>query len=130
VVRQIGRVPHLLRKSGGLGFGHRWPADQGMTTESTGYSARPLRTATFLLGSYQWLYKSMKVSVSLPAEDVEFLDAYANSKGFVSRSAVVHKAVRLLRASGLGGAYEDAWQEWATESDGDVWDDTINDGLA
>ena len=71
----------------------------------------------------------MKVSVSLPEEDVEFLDAYASSKGFVSRSAVVHKAVRLLRASGLGGAYEDAWQEWETESDGDVWDVTIDDGL-
>jgi len=72
----------------------------------------------------------MKVSVSLPEEDVEFLDAYATSKGFVSRSAVVHKAVRLLRASGLGGAYEDAWQEWATESDGDEWDVTVDDGLA
>jgi Arc/MetJ-type ribon-helix-helix transcriptional regulator len=72
----------------------------------------------------------MKVSVSLPEEDVEFLDAYASSKGFASRSAVVHKAVRLLRASGLGGAYEDAWQEWATESDGDAWDVTIDDGLA
>jgi Arc/MetJ-type ribon-helix-helix transcriptional regulator len=72
----------------------------------------------------------MKVSVSLPEEDVAFLDAYASSKGFVSRSAVVHKAVRLLRASGLGGAYEEAWQEWATGDDGEVWDVTINDGLA
>ncbi|HVA07956.1 MAG TPA: ribbon-helix-helix domain-containing protein [Acidimicrobiales bacterium] len=72
----------------------------------------------------------MKVSVSLPEEDVEFLDAYASSKGFVSRSAVVHKAVRLLRASGLGSAYEDAWQEWATEGDSDAWDVTIDDGLA
>ena len=71
----------------------------------------------------------MKVSVSLPEEDVEFLDAYANAKGFVSRSAVVHKAVRLLRASGLGSAYEDAWQEWATEGNGDAWDVTSNDGL-
>jgi Arc/MetJ-type ribon-helix-helix transcriptional regulator len=71
----------------------------------------------------------MKISVSLPTEDVEFLDAYASSKGFVSRSAVVHKAVRLLRASGLGGAYEDAWQEWETEGDGDVWGVTINDAL-
>jgi Arc/MetJ-type ribon-helix-helix transcriptional regulator len=71
----------------------------------------------------------MKVSVSLPDEDVEFLDTYASSKGFVSRSAVVHKAVRLLRASGLGAAYEDAWQEWATEGEGTIWDVTINDGL-
>ena len=41
----------------------------------------------------------MKVSVSLPDDDVEFLDAYARSQGIESRSAVVHKAVRLLRAS-------------------------------
>jgi Arc/MetJ-type ribon-helix-helix transcriptional regulator len=72
----------------------------------------------------------MKVSVSLPEEDVEFLDAYATSKGIGSRSAVVHKAVRLLRASGLGGAYEDAWQEWATDGDDAAWDVTVNDGLA
>jgi Arc/MetJ-type ribon-helix-helix transcriptional regulator len=71
----------------------------------------------------------MKVSVSLPDEDVEFLDAYASSEGFVSRSAVVHKAVRLLRASGLGGAYEDAWQEWATDDNDDLWDVAANDGL-
>ena len=50
----------------------------------------------------------MKVSVSLPDEDVEFLDAYADAQGFASRSAVLHKAVRLLRASELGPAYEQA----------------------
>jgi Arc/MetJ-type ribon-helix-helix transcriptional regulator len=71
----------------------------------------------------------MKVSVSLPEEDVEFLDAYADSQGFTSRSAVLHKAVRLLRASGLGAAYEDAWQEWATEGDADLWNVTLDDGL-
>jgi Arc/MetJ-type ribon-helix-helix transcriptional regulator len=71
----------------------------------------------------------MKVSVSLPEEDVEFLDNYASTKGFDSRSAVVHKAVRLLRASGLGGAYEDAWHEWAEGDDVDVWDVTVDDGL-
>jgi Arc/MetJ-type ribon-helix-helix transcriptional regulator len=72
----------------------------------------------------------MKVSVSLPEEDVAFLDTYASTKGFLSRSAVVHKAVRLLRASGLGAAYEDAWQEWAAEGQDSIWDVTINDGLA
>jgi len=56
----------------------------------------------------------MKVSVSLPDEDIEFLDAYAESQGFASRSAVVHKAVRLLMASELGAAYEDAWQDRST----------------
>jgi Arc/MetJ-type ribon-helix-helix transcriptional regulator len=72
----------------------------------------------------------MKVSVSLPDEDVEFLDAYAKSKGIESRSAVVHKAVRLLRASELGAAYEDAWQEWAESGAAEEWDAAIGDGLA
>lgn len=71
----------------------------------------------------------MKVSVSLPDEDVEFLDAYAKSQGIESRSAVVHKAVRLLRASELGAAYEDAWLEWANSGAGDAWDAVIADGL-
>ena len=71
----------------------------------------------------------MKVSVSLPDEDVDFLDAYASSQGFASRSAVVHKAVRLLRASELGPAYEDAWRQWATEGDAAAWEPTASDGL-
>jgi Arc/MetJ-type ribon-helix-helix transcriptional regulator len=71
----------------------------------------------------------MKVSVSLPEEDVEFLDAYAGSQGFSSRSAVLHKAVRLLRASGLGAAYEEAWQEWATDGQADLWEETVDGGL-
>jgi Arc/MetJ-type ribon-helix-helix transcriptional regulator len=71
----------------------------------------------------------MKVSVSLPDEDVDFLDTYAESQGFASRSAVVHKAVRLLRASELGPAYEDAWNEWSNE-DADAWGSATNDGLS
>ena len=55
----------------------------------------------------------MKVSVSLPDDDVDYLDQYAQAQGLPSRSAAVHKAVRLLRASELGAAYEDAWGEWA-----------------
>jgi Arc/MetJ-type ribon-helix-helix transcriptional regulator len=72
----------------------------------------------------------MKVSVSLPDEDVEFLDTYAEREGFASRSAVLHKAVRLLRASELGAAYEDAWAEWAAADDGTLWEPTAADGQA
>lgn len=71
----------------------------------------------------------MKVSVSLPNEDVEFLDAYAGSKGIESRSAVVHMAVRLLRASELGASYEDAWQEWSDSGAAEAWDAVVGDGL-
>ena len=71
----------------------------------------------------------MKVSVSLPDDDVEFLDAYAESQGIASRSAVLHKAVRLLHASELGPAYEDAWADWAGSVDEDLWDHATGDGL-
>lgn len=72
----------------------------------------------------------MKVSVSLPEEDIEFLDAYAAAQGIASRSAVLHKAVRLLRAAGLGTAYEDAWTAWASSGDEGAWATTAGDGLA
>ena len=71
----------------------------------------------------------MKVSVSLPDEDVAFLDAYAESQGIASRSAALHKAVRLLRASDLGAAYEHAWSDWAESTDQDLWDRATDDGL-
>jgi Arc/MetJ-type ribon-helix-helix transcriptional regulator len=71
----------------------------------------------------------VKVSVSLPDDDVEYLDAYARERGLESRSAVVHKAVRLLRASELGAAYEAAWAEWQAGNDAEVWDVASSDGL-
>lgn len=72
----------------------------------------------------------MKISVSLPDEDVEFLDNYADSHGYNSRSAVVHTAVRMLRSSKLGDAYADAWQEWELEGEAELWDQASADGLA
>jgi len=72
----------------------------------------------------------MKLSVSLPDEDVEFLDAYASEQGFASRSAVLQRAVRLLRATELGAAYEDAFVEWEDAGEAIAWDATAGDGLA
>jgi Arc/MetJ-type ribon-helix-helix transcriptional regulator len=71
----------------------------------------------------------MKLSVSLPDDDVAYLDEYARAQQLESRSAALHKAVRLLRASELGSAYEDAWTEWAASDDDQVWDAVIDDGL-
>jgi len=72
----------------------------------------------------------MKISVSLPDDDVEFLDEYARAQGYASRSAVVHTAVRILRASKLGDAYADAWQEWEDSGSAEVWERTTADGLS
>jgi Arc/MetJ-type ribon-helix-helix transcriptional regulator len=71
----------------------------------------------------------MKVSVSLPGEDVQFLDAYAKEQGLESRSAALHRAVRLLRTAELGGSYQAAWQEWTAEGEAELWESTIADGL-
>ena len=72
----------------------------------------------------------MKLSVSLPDEDVEFLDRYARSQGYESRSAVVHRAIRLLRAAELGSDYVDAWDEWSKSKAADDWEAVVGDGLA
>ena len=71
----------------------------------------------------------MKVSISLSDDDVEFLDAYAERLGVASRSAVIQKAVRLLRASELGAAYAAAWDEWEASEDSDVWNEVVDDSL-
>jgi Arc/MetJ-type ribon-helix-helix transcriptional regulator len=71
----------------------------------------------------------MKVSVSLPDEDVQFLDAYAQAQGLPSRSAVLHKAVRLLRGVELVPAYEDAFSSWEASEDAADWDTTSSDNI-
>lgn len=69
----------------------------------------------------------MKVSVSLPGSDVEFLDAYAKQQRLESRSAALQQAVRLLRLSELRASYASAWEE--TTDDDVAWDATVGDGL-
>lgn len=70
----------------------------------------------------------MKLSVSIPDEDLEFIDAYASEHGVESRSGVVHRAVALLRATELGDDYAAAWAEWEG-SDGADWEPVVGDGL-
>ena len=67
--------------------------------------------------------------MSLPEEDVEFLDSYAHTQGYPSRSAALHKAVRLLRAAELSDAYEDAWTEWAAADEAALWEAATGDGV-
>jgi Arc/MetJ-type ribon-helix-helix transcriptional regulator len=72
----------------------------------------------------------MKLSVSMPEEDISYIDDYANRRGSPSRSAVLHHAIALLRASELEDAYAAAWDEWGASEDGSLWDATSSDGLA
>jgi len=69
----------------------------------------------------------MKVSVSIPDEDVEFLDNYAETHQVPSRSAALHRAIRLLRASELSEDYAAAFNEWADDPANDAWDNAVAD---
>ncbi len=70
----------------------------------------------------------MKISVSLPDEDVAFLDKYLRNVAG-SRSAVVQRAIRLLRANELAPDYAEAWEEWATSGEAGAWDAVAGDGI-
>jgi Arc/MetJ-type ribon-helix-helix transcriptional regulator len=70
----------------------------------------------------------MKLSVNLPAADLEFLDSYARVCGCGSRSAALREAVQLLRRVQLGRAYEHAFLEWEASGEGRAWEVTIGDG--
>jgi antitoxin MazE9 len=66
----------------------------------------------------------MKISVSLPEEDVRFLDEQG-----ANRSAALHEAVALLRERQLTEQYVEAFDQWADASEAQLWDTATADGL-
>ena len=71
----------------------------------------------------------MKVSVSLPDEDVRFVDDEALAGRYDSRSAAIHAAIRLLRDQPYQDSYAIAWDEWEDDGEDVVWEKTVADGL-
>lgn len=71
----------------------------------------------------------MKISVSLPDEDVAFLDSYASEAQGSSRSAAVHEAIALLRTARLMSDYAQAFDEWLDSGEAAVWDVVVGDGV-
>lgn len=72
----------------------------------------------------------MKISVSLPDDDVDFLDEYAQKHSVESRSAVLQRAVRMLRSAELGSDYARAWDEFEASGDHAIWGTAVDDGLS
>lgn len=72
----------------------------------------------------------MKLSVSLPDEDVAVLDEFVRTAGLSSRSAALQHAVRMLRLPKLDEDYEAAWNEWEASGDQAAWSVTVADGIA
>lgn len=71
----------------------------------------------------------MKLSISLPDEDVATLDEFARSAGLDSRSAAIRRAVQMLRHPHLEQDYEAAWDEWESSGDAALWDSAVGDGI-
>jgi len=71
----------------------------------------------------------VKISVSLPAEDVQVLDEHARRAGLPSRSAALHQAVLLLRGVDLEVDYATACDEWESSGDQASWEKVTADGL-
>jgi hypothetical protein len=69
----------------------------------------------------------MKVSVSITGEDVAF-DRGARRVGVDARVLVHRGVIEMLRAEELGGAYGDAWKEWAGSGEACRWDAVAGDG--
>ena len=72
----------------------------------------------------------MKLSVSLPDVDIEFLDAYANQHAISTRSGALQRAIAALRALELRDDYEDAFEEWEESEESLGWGQATADGLA
>jgi len=72
----------------------------------------------------------MKLSVSLPVEDVEFIDDYSQTAAVGSRSAAIRVAVQRLRESLLADEYAQMYSDPAYLAEAAAWDATLTDGLS
>lgn len=68
--------------------------------------------------------------MSLPDEDIAFVDQYVARTGSSSRSAAIHDAIALLRNASLEDAYLVAWDDWEADGEAETWDVTVGDGIA
>lgn len=72
----------------------------------------------------------MKVSVSLPRDDIEFLDEETRAGRYPSRSAAMKAAVTVLRQASITDFYAQAWDEWEQSGEDLLWESVVADGLA
>lgn len=69
------------------------------------------------------------MSISLPEDDMAFVDDYVRMTDAPSRSAVIHEAIEMLRAARLEEEYAEAWEEWEGSEDARLWDAATADGM-
>jgi metal-responsive CopG/Arc/MetJ family transcriptional regulator len=70
--------------------------------------------------------QSQKLSISLAADLVKFIDRYRCDRGLKARSEVIDRALRLLKQQSLESAYDEAYSEMLGEDA--LWDVATGDG--
>jgi Arc/MetJ-type ribon-helix-helix transcriptional regulator len=71
----------------------------------------------------------MKLSVSLPDEQVRALDRLVAEQGLATRSAAVQRAVALYVIDGLQTEYDKAFEDWEASGDAAAWEPVVGDGI-
>jgi Arc/MetJ-type ribon-helix-helix transcriptional regulator len=82
-----------------------------------------------LFGMTQIANRAGKISISLPADLVYYLDDCIREHKLESRSEVIATALRAMRELELETAYVAASQEWDGSEDAKLWDNALGDGL-
>lgn len=77
----------------------------------------------------QTLPRSSKISISLPADLVYYLDDCIREHHLETRSEVIATALRAMRERELETAYPAAAKEWNESEDAAIWDSALGDGL-
>ena len=72
----------------------------------------------------------VKLSLSIPEDDVRFIDGKARDGTYPSRSAVVVAAIRTMRHAELTDSYVAAFDEWASGGEAGLWEAAVGDGLS
>lgn len=73
--------------------------------------------------------QSVKVSTTLPAADLDFIQVYTIRHGLKSRAAGFQAAVKALREQELLEQYLESDREWYGSADEAFWDATVGDGI-
>ena len=71
----------------------------------------------------------MKVSVSIPDDDLAYLETQIAAGRYPTRSAAFHAAVKSLRSRDLEAQYAEAMAEWRESPDSTAWETTVGDGI-
>lgn len=71
----------------------------------------------------------MKISISLPSEQVAFIERYRKAHQLDNRSEAFQHVLSELQEKELEEAYRAAGEEWKNSEDAALWDNVSGDGL-